>query len=247
MRKSEIRKGECLVSSTNHRARERQFVPALRLHTLTPAYDTVVRLTTRERAVKEALLQAAHLDSASRLLDIGSGTGTFAVLAKRHHPHLEVVGVDPDPSVLRRARAKAERAQADVTFIEGSALDLPLPDEAFDRVTSSLMFHHLTAAQKRRAVGEVSRVLTVGGEFHLADWVRSPGAIRRALFWSVRLLDGLETTREHANGGLTDLLRLGGLSDVVQHRSIDAPIGTVGLISAHPSAGLSTGAGSPAG
>lgn len=227
-------------SAGKGRAAESNFVPALRLHTLTPAYDAVVRVTTREAAVKQALLQSAHLGSASRLLDVGSGTGTFAILAKCQYPHLEVVGIDPDPSVLRRARAKADRAKAEITFLEGSALDLPFPDAAFDRVTSSLMFHHLTAQEKRRAIGEVSRVLTTGGEFHLADWVRPPGAIRRAVFWSVRLLDGLETTREHANGGLTDLLRLGGLDDVIQHSAIDAPVGTVGLISARPAPALPT-------
>lgn len=73
----------------------RAFIPALRFRVLTPAYDTVIRLTTRERTVKGMLLSSAHLERASRLLDVGCGTGTFVIQAKRRYPHLDVVGVDP--------------------------------------------------------------------------------------------------------------------------------------------------------
>lgn len=193
-----------------------------------------MRWTTRERTVKRALLDAADLERATHLLDVGCGTGTFAIAAKRRYPHLDVVGVDPDPSILRRARTKADRAHVDVTFIEGSAMSLPLPDETFDRVTSSLVFHHLTSDEKRCAIGQIIRVLATGGEFHLADWVRSTSPLLRTLFWSVRLLDGVETTREHANGGLIELLRSSGLVDAVQHQAVDTPLGTIGLISARP-------------
>lgn len=209
-------------------------IPALRFGVLTPAYDTVVRWTTRERTVKQALLAASHLDTAQRLLDVGCGTGTFAIAAKRRYPQLDVVGVDPDPTVLRRAREKARRARVDVTFLDGSATALPAPDHSFDRVTSSLVFHHLTSDQKRRAAGEIARTLSPDGEFNIADWVQPANALMRVLFWSVRLLDGLDTTRDHATGRLLDLLASGGLVDVTQHRSLATPAGTVGLISAHP-------------
>src|SRR3546814_878796 len=118
-----------------------------------PAYDAIVRLTTRERVVKRALLDAARLGPAVRLLDVGCGTGTFAISAKRRHPHLEVVGIDPDPSVLTRARDKARREQVDVTFVAGSATRLPFPDSTFDRMTSSLVFppdHYPEANRGRR-------------------------------------------------------------------------------------------------
>lgn len=223
----------------------RGFVPALRFGVLTPAYDAVVRLTTRERVVKASLLDAARLDRATGLLDIGCGTGTFAIAAKRRHPDVEVVGVDPDDSILKRAREKAARAGVDVTFLPGSAAELPVSDEAFDRVTSSLVFHHLTTEQKEQAAAEIDRVLTRDGEFHLADWVQPSNALMKALFWSVRALDGLETTSDHAHGRLLQRLRTGGLIDVTQHHTVDTPAGTIGLISAR--AARTAGAGLPAG
>lgn len=219
---------------TSARSPVGSFVPALRFRLLTPAYDAIVRLTTRESAVKRALLESANLDHASRLLDVGCGTGTFAISAKRRFPMLDVVGIDPDPVVLTRARKKARLAGVQVTFVNGSATDLPTRDGAFDRVTSSLVFHHLTSDQKQRAAGEINRTLSDRGEFHLADWVQPANLIMRMLFLSVQLLDGTETTRDHAAGRLLDLLSSGGLVGVVQHRRFATPAGTVGLVSARP-------------
>lgn len=225
--------GESRASDGVRTARE-SFIPALRFGVLTPAYDSVVRLTSRERAVKQALLAAAHLDRAATLLDLGCGTGTLVIAAKRLYPHLEVVGIDPDPAILARARERAERERVDVTFVEGSATALPVPDGAFDRVSSSLVFHHLTSEQKLRAAAEIDRVLADEGELHLADWVRPANVLMRVLFGSVRLLDGFDTTRDHAHGRLLERLRAGGLVDVEQHRAFNTLVGTVGLIAARP-------------
>src|SRR3546814_20358369 len=56
----------------------------------------------------------------------------------------------------------------------------------------------------------------------------------RALFWSVQLLDGVETTRDHAQGRLAALLTSGGLTEVVIHRRFATPAGSLGLLSARP-------------
>ena len=210
------------------------FIPALRFRLLTPAYDATVRLTTRESVVKRALLAAANLDRATRLLDVGCGTGTFTIEAKRRYPKLDVFGIDPDPAVLTRARRKARLAGVHVIFLNGSATEIPARDGAFDRVTSSLVFHHLTSDQKHHAALEINRVLSDRGEFHLADWVQPANLLMRVLFLSVQLLDGTETTHDHAAGRLLELLSSGGLVDVVQHRRFATPAGTVGLISARP-------------
>lgn len=216
----------------------RTFMPALRFRRLTPAYDAVVRVSCRERAVKRALLFAARLDRATRLLDIGCGTGTLAIEAKRRYPHLEVVGIDPDPDILTRARDKARRSRVSVTFLEGSATGLGVANGSFDRAVSSLVFHHLTTAQKCAAAVEVGKVLSDRGEFYLADWVKPANTMMRLLFRSVQLLDGTATTHDHAEGRLPELLAAGGLIDVVQHRTFATFVGTIGLISARPPTAL---------
>ena len=218
--------------STGRRRSRPAYLPALRFAALTPMYDSVVSWTTRERTVKTALLDAADLGRAGRMLDLGCGTGTFAIAAKRRYPDLDVVGLDPDESVLDRAAAKARRAGVDVVFVCGSATAVPAADATFDRVTSSLMFHHLAPAEKERAASEVDRLLARDGEFHLADWVRPANVLMHALFWTVRAFDGRETTGDHAHGRLVQRLQTGGLVDVRQHRSFGTPLGTVGLVSA---------------
>ena len=58
------------------------FIPALRFGALTRFYDPVVRLTTRERRVKQALVEAAAVPAGATVLDLGCGTGTMTVWLK---------------------------------------------------------------------------------------------------------------------------------------------------------------------
>ena len=90
--------------------RRKSYVPALGYPTLTALYDPVVALTTRERAVKRALIRQARIGDCHRVLDLGSGTGTMALWIKLQIPGADVTGLDADPAVLSRARAKAASA-----------------------------------------------------------------------------------------------------------------------------------------
>ena len=73
-----------------------RYVPALRFRWLTPAYDVVVRATTRERTVKRALIAQANLAAGQRVLDLACGTGTLAIWIKQHCPQASVTGIDGD-------------------------------------------------------------------------------------------------------------------------------------------------------
>jgi len=130
-------------------ARGDQYKPALGHHWLTRVYDPVVRVTSRESAFKARLLTQAMLDDAETLLDVGCDTGTFAIMAKRSNPALRVVGVDADPAALEIAAQKASSAGVEIELVRGSATSLPAPDGTFDRVVSSLFFHHLDRATKK--------------------------------------------------------------------------------------------------
>ncbi|WP_437487069.1 class I SAM-dependent methyltransferase [Sorangium sp. So ce1014] len=61
------------------------------------------------------------------------------------------------------------------------AWELPYPDGTFDRVASSLMFHHLAADDKRRTAEEILRVLRPGGALLLADFGSPRSAPGRAV------------------------------------------------------------------
>src|SRR5262249_52684007 len=136
----------------------RTYLPAAGHDWFLPLYDPFVKLLGGDRA-RRALLQQAVIRPGHHVLDVGCGTGTFAVLMKRLHPDAEVVGLDPDPKALARALRKAQREAAPVRFEQGFANRLPYPDASFDEVFSSFMFHHLPAEEKEPTLREVRRVL----------------------------------------------------------------------------------------
>ena len=135
-----------------------------------PLYDPFVNWMGFGRA-REDLIEQAHVKPGQRILDIGCGTGTLALELKRRYPTIQMVGLDPDPKALRRAKAKAQRSKASVDFDRGFADELPYESNSFDRVFSSFMFHHLDEHDRDKALREAFRVLKPGGSFHLLDFV----------------------------------------------------------------------------
>jgi ubiquinone/menaquinone biosynthesis C-methylase UbiE len=127
------------------------------------------------------------------VLDVGCGTGTLAVLIKRLYPSVGVTGLDPDPRALSRAGRKASRAGVPVAFDRGFADALPYPDATFDRVFSSMMFHHLEDGAKTKALAEFRRVLLPGGRLEFLDFTepasRGQGALSRLIHAHHRLKD----------------------------------------------------------
>lgn len=211
---------------------ERDFLPALRFRSLTPAFDSVVRVTSRERHVKEALLDAAAVTGGEHVLDLGAGTGTLALMLKRRSPEARVTGLDADPEVLALARGKARDAGVEVELVEGRSTDLPFEDGSLDVVVSTLFFHHLTTADKRRTAAEVARVLRPGGRLHVADWGRPADLLMALLFLGIRAFDGFEVTRANARGELPAIFAAAGLSDVREDLQMRSPLGTIALYSA---------------
>ena len=154
---------------------ERNFLPAAGHDLFLPVYDPLVSLMGFDRARQE-LIAAANIKPGQHILDIGCGTGTLVVMLKRQYPTAQVIGIDPDPKALRRAESKITRAGVSAQLDRGFADQLPYKEEAFDRVLSSFMFHHLEARERENMLREVRRVLKPGGSFHLLDFVANHAA-----------------------------------------------------------------------
>jgi ubiquinone/menaquinone biosynthesis C-methylase UbiE len=212
------------------------YLPALRWKALTPLFDTVVRVTARETATKERLLEQAGVSPGEAVLDLGAGTGTLAIKLKQRCPAARVTGLDADPDVLARARRKAAAVRCEVELVEGLSTRLPFESGSFDVVLSSLFFHHLIPADKRTTLAEVRRVLKPGGRLHVADWGRPSDPLMAALFLAVRALDGFDVTAENVRGALPSLFRQAGLEDVAERRRLRTVLGTLALYSARKAA-----------
>jgi SAM-dependent methyltransferase len=96
-----------------------------------------------------ALLAAlGHLPPA-RTLDVACGTGFLT----RHLPG-ELVGLDASGAMLSIAEDRAPWAD----FVEGDALALPFPDDAFERVFTAHFYGHLEGDERTRFLDEARRV-----------------------------------------------------------------------------------------
>lgn len=211
---------------------QNEFVPALRYRWLTPFYDIVVAATTRERSFKNALIAQADIQSGQRVLDLACGTGTLSVWIKNAHPDADVTGLDGDPQILSLAERKAKRADASIEFKTAMSFDMPFPDAYFDRVVSSLFFHHLSWDDKIRTGREIKRVLKPGGQLHVADWGKAANIAMRFLYLFVQVLDGFKNTQDNVEGRLTNAFEQAALVDVGTGRTFNTVFGTMSLYSA---------------
>jgi ubiquinone/menaquinone biosynthesis C-methylase UbiE len=163
-------------------------------------YDLLLTLITlgREGTLRKRLLDLARLVPGESVLDVGCGTGTLAIAAKRRVVGGAVRGIDASAEMIARAAKKARRAKTDVTFETAFAESLPFPDAQFDVALSTVMLHHLRRAVREQCVGEMHRVLKPGGRLLIVDFGRIPTKRRRLM--------------AHFQHGRVELSDLAGLS-----------------------------------
>lgn len=117
-----------------------------------------------------------------RVIEVGAGAGSnFA-----HYPATveEVVAVEPEPYLVKQARAAAARADVRIEVLDGVADHLPVDDCSFDAAVACLVL--CTVPDQMRALAEMRRVLRPGGELRFYEHVLSD---RRALALSQRAVD----------------------------------------------------------
>lgn len=212
--------------------KNRKYIPALRFAILTRFYDPLVRFSTREFPFKRALLAQAELQNNQTILDLACGTGTLAVAIKRRFPDAKVFAFDADDEILRMAQRKTAKANMKIHFEKGLSDNLPFADQTFDRVFSTLAFHHLTHQRKIKTIREIRRVLKRGGEFHLADYGLARSKSQYILGRLIRVIDGAETTADNIAGRLKVLMEENGFANVERTAYFKTILGTIRLFKA---------------
>jgi SAM-dependent methyltransferase len=121
--------------------------------------ETFVPLTNE---AVELLLEAANVQSGTRILDLGCGPGNVAARLAGNGGVVDAV--DYSEPMLEVAKEN----YPDIRFHFANAEELPFDDGTFDAVISSLTVHHL--ARPTEVFKEVYRVLKPGGSFFWAVW-----------------------------------------------------------------------------
>jgi ubiquinone/menaquinone biosynthesis C-methylase UbiE len=204
-------------------AQPRHFIPAAGRDLFLPLYDPLQWLLGGD-ALKRPLIQQALLKPGMRALDIGCGTGSLTLLLKKLHPAVEVVGLDPDSKALVLAKGKARRTGLQIKLDKGFSDELPYPDVSFDKVFSSLMFHHLQPEEKKATLREVRRVLKPGGSLHILDFGPPRSGLSRAL---AHLLHRAEHLRDNLEDKIISFLKEAGFTHPEEVGSRNTLVGSL--------------------
>lgn len=208
------------------------YVPAAGWRAFTRLYDPVIARTMREKRFRGEMLRRVEPDlpEGGTVVDVGSGTGTFALALKQRRPDAQVIGVDGDEEILAVAQAKP--GADSIEWREGLAQELPVPAQSADVVTTSLVLHHLLPEDKRKALAEMKRILKPGGRLHVADWGAPSDPLMSGLFYIVQVADGFDRTADHRAGRLPEFIEAAGFDAPNAYGRFRTAFGVVELLRA---------------
>jgi 2-polyprenyl-3-methyl-5-hydroxy-6-metoxy-1,4-benzoquinol methylase len=123
--------------------------------------------------ITERFFRDAGIRPGQRVLDIGSGLGDVSMLVARLvGPSGAVIGIDNDPSIVTKAKARvAEAGLPNVTFTEADVGQVPR-DEPFDAVVGRLILEFLP--DPGTVVRELTKLLRRGGILAIQDAYWAP-------------------------------------------------------------------------
>ena len=207
---------------------DRTFTPAAGRFAPSSVYDLGVATLTREAVWRPKLVEILAIEPGERVLDVGCGTGSLAILLKRRWPGVEIVGLDPDPAALSIAKSKADAADLDIEWRQGFASDAANAG-TFDKVVSSLVFHQVPVPGKRAGIEAMFAAAKTGGTVCIADYARQSRRLMRTAFRFIQLIDGKADTQPNADGFLEIELSKHLGRSVKPVFAIDTPTGTISI------------------
>jgi ubiquinone/menaquinone biosynthesis C-methylase UbiE len=207
---------------------ERDYVPAAPQLWL---YDALAVVLARAPRWRRALLAQIAPREGDVIADIGCGTATQLVKIGRAARGVTLIGIDPDPDVLHRARRKLARARVVAGLARGYARDAAeiLRDRGVNKMISSLVFHQVPLEEKEAGLAAMRAALVLGGELHVADYGLQRTPLMRKLFRVVQAGDGFANTEPNALGILPELMDRVGFQRVSETAVIATPTGSVSL------------------
>ena len=104
-----------------------------------------------------------YLIEGEKVLDLGCGNGRFYELLNKG----DYIGVDSSEELIKIARKRYPK----VKFQVADALNLPFPDNYFDKVYAIAVFHHIPSKELReKFLSEIKRVLKPEGFMIITVW-----------------------------------------------------------------------------
>jgi demethylmenaquinone methyltransferase/2-methoxy-6-polyprenyl-1,4-benzoquinol methylase len=135
-------------------------------------YELLNKLMTagRDRIWRKTMLDTAAAalgKNPDNILDLATGTGDVARMLADRWPDASVIGTDPTRAMLDEAVKNS--LQGNITWEEGIAEAIQLPDFSQDLVTIAFGFRNVAEKNREACVKEVARVLRPGGVFAILE------------------------------------------------------------------------------
>jgi demethylmenaquinone methyltransferase/2-methoxy-6-polyprenyl-1,4-benzoquinol methylase len=136
----------------------------------------------RDIAWRRFTVRKMRFFNTNHFLDIATGTADLAIEAAKTHPGIRVTGMDFVPQMMEPGLRKVERENLShrVSLVEGDALDIPFDKNAFD--VAAIAFGIRNIPDKARALGEMARVVTPGGQVMVLELTTPQSRPVRALY-----------------------------------------------------------------
>ena len=180
------------------------------------AYDTPTLQRLVYQPVQDQVLDELTRLQPARVLDIGCGTGILATRIQDTLVPDAVYGCDASPGMLAQARARSRA----VTWLDGTAEHIPLPDDAVEAAVSTTAFHFF---DQPAALRELHRVLAPGGTVLIAAAVTATSVGAAAMAPLGRVAGWHVPSRS----GLRELFEEAGFVDVRQLTPARGPVGVL--------------------
>jgi SAM-dependent methyltransferase len=149
------RAGDCLSSVGSRRGRVERWGVAPRMNL---AETTFINSTLRVRELRDRVgpdvLGRGSLRDVDRILEVGCGQGIGLLLLADRFPTAQLVGVDLDPGMIRRARRRVAALGDRVELRVDDLSSLPDPAGSFDVVVDFAAVHHVP--DWRSALSEIA-------------------------------------------------------------------------------------------
>lgn len=133
-------------------------------------YDAQMQKLRDIKKEIEEISAAVNLKAEQVIVEIGTGTGEFAIEVSKYCK--KVIALDVSKTMLDFAKEKAKkRGRNNIEFIHGGFLTFNHPEESVDAVITQLALHHLPDFWKMIALKRISEMLKDGGKLYLRDVV----------------------------------------------------------------------------
>jgi ubiquinone/menaquinone biosynthesis C-methylase UbiE len=165
---------------------------------------------------------------------VGPGSASAAAVLAAKSPEAEIVGADPSPQAVKKARwVIARRKLSNLTVVNAQQCGrLPFNAGTFDKIVVVLTLHDRPPDEKIALGKELLRILRRSGTLHVADYDKPVNDRERRILMFSERISGQAAVEPHLSGSWTTFLTTAGFIGKRRQSSVSVEIGRIAIVKA---------------